>query len=238
MHPPDQPTQQILDSSGRKSKPSWGFIAALGLAGLFIGNIFISALTIAAAFFIEKKFPSKPICGAGLMRNRTKAVLNLIACFALVQMIRLYPAIWETDLFATTTGWGNSSNLRGMMNLLGLCLAAWLGYQSFLAKKTNQPAWFWIFGSLAVAYLPFLHFFLGMLWMAVDIAVIILLLVSTIKFKLPTAYPVVDRGVSSTRNAPSLEEELRSLKKLQDDTLITQEEFEEQKRSILEKSKK
>jgi hypothetical protein len=72
----------------------------------------------------------------------------------------------------------------------------------------------------------------------VDIAVIILLLVSTIKFKLPTAYPVVDRGVSSTRNAPSLEEELRSLKKLQDDTLITQEEFEEQKRSILEKSKK
>jgi hypothetical protein len=221
-----------------KSKPSWGFILSLGLAGLLLGNFLISIIAMAAAYFIERKFPSKPISGAGLMRNRTKAVLNLLACGALVYMIRLYPAIWETDLFARTTGWGNSSGLRGMMNLLGLCLASWFGYQSFLAKKTNQPLWFWIFGSLSVAYLPFLHFFLGMLWVAVDIVVIILLLVSTIKFKLPTAYPVISPAVSASRNAPTLEEELRSLKKLQDDALITQEEFEDQKRAILEKSKK
>jgi hypothetical protein len=228
---------QNANSPSIKSKPSWGFILSLGLAGLLLGNIFISLITFSAAYFIEKHFPSKPISGAGLMRNRTKAVLNLLACGALVYMIRLYPAIWQTDFFARTTGWGDSSDLRGMMNLLALCLASWFGYQSFLAKKTNQPLWFWIFGSLAVAYLPFLHFFLGILWIAVDIVVIILLLVSTIKFKLPTAYPVISPAVSLSRNSQTLEEELRSLKKLQDDALINQQEFEEQKRAILEKLK-
>jgi hypothetical protein len=238
MLPTNPATMQNSNNPGIKSKPSWGLILTLGFAGLFIGNFFISIIAMAAAYFIERKFPSKPISGAGLMRNRTKAVLNLLACGALVYMIRLYPVIWETDLFARTTGWGNSSGLRGMMNLLGLCLASWFGYQSFMAKKTNQPAWFWIFGCLAVAYLPFLHFFLGMLWIAVDIVVIILLLVSTIKFKLPTAYPEIPPTVSLSRNSQTLEEELRSLKKLQDDALINQEEFEEQKKAVLEKSKK
>jgi len=176
----------------------------------------------------------------GLILNRTKAVGNFFAIVLLVIMIFAYEPIATTAWFHSMTGFYNPSQAKAMINLFYMIIASWLGYQAFLSMKIRQFGWMWIFGIFAVLFFPFLHFSLGALWIAVDKILIALLLISTFAFRLPKSFPLdPHRSMISHQVAPtpSLESDLRSLQRLKEEGLLSEEEFHIQKTSLLEKHK-
>lgn len=233
---------------GLKSKPSFGFLALMLLIGfMWIPQLLIGpALLFGIWYLIERLLPSKPIRGRGLMQNRTKAALNAIAMFLLSMMIVLFgesAQIAQYNLPAQLAGYGSpfgsGAEQKAVITFYSLLVAAWLGYQAYLAKKAQQIQWMWIFGAFAVAYLPFFHFFLGPLWILVDTILILVLAVSSFAFRLPREWPEPARS-SFTPPPPlpareSLETELLSLKRLLDQGLLNQQEHDSQKQNILRK---
>ena len=233
---------------GLKSKPSFGFLALMLLLGFMllsefmIGPIFLLGIW----YVIERFLPTKPVGGGGLMRNRTKAALDAISIVLLARMINLFiesVQIAQYNLPAQLAGFGSpfgsGAGQSAGIALYSLFVAAWLGYQAYLAKKANQIHWMWVFGSFAVAYLPFFHFFLGPLWMVVDLILILVLMVSIFAFRLPQEWPAAAQPSFPTPPPlpvpESLETELVSLKRLLDQNLLSQEEYDTQKQNILRK---
>lgn len=231
---------------GLKSKPSFAFLALMLLLGfmmfseLMIGPILLFGIW----YLIERFLPSEPVCGKGLMRNRTKAALNAISIVLLFRMVNLFiqsAQIATYNLIPQAAGYGplfgSGTEQSALISLYSLFVAGWLGYQAYVARRLQQIQWMWIFGSFAVAYLPFFHFFLGPLWIAVDSVLILVLMASIFAFRLPREWPEPAQP-SSPPPLPvleSLETELLSLKRLLDQGLLSQEEYDAQKQNILRK---
>lgn len=232
---------------GLKSKPSFAFLALMLLIGfMWIPQFLIGpALLFGIWYLIERLLPSKPIRGRGLMRNRTKAALNAIAIVLLMTMIAMFGESVRiaqynlpTQLAGYGSPFGSGAEQRGTIALCSLIVAVWLGYQAYLAKNSQQIQWMWIFGAFAVAYLPFFHFFLGVLWILVDAVLILLLAVSSFVFRLPQEWPEPAPPSFAPQPPPmreTLEAELHSLKRLLDQGLLNQQEYDAQKQNILRK---
>ncbi len=219
-----------------KSKPSFAFIILSAFAlrnfttppwiGLTIGFVF--------ACIFERLRPSAPVFNKHLMRDRTKVSINLIVCYMLGDMIA--NAIGYS-IGSMAIGVNPAAGLvfdpagnRGAINFYSFIVAAWMGYLYYIAKKLDRPVWMWIFGGLALGYLPFLHFFLGELWLLVDMATIGLLLLSCFIFRLPADLPKTPEKVPSQGG---LERDLVELNRLKENNLLTEEEYGAQRAAIL-----
>lgn len=151
-----------------RSKPSYTFFTLSILFGLITGNIFGGALALALTWAFERFVPPKPILSKGIMRNRTKGVINIISIAVLIQMANFYIQAAQLDSYNSVgritgipTEWafGSSMGHRIWINCWSFVIAAWLGYQASLAKRIGMVHYRWIFASFAVVFLPFISFF-------------------------------------------------------------------------------
>lgn len=74
----------------------------------------------------------------------------------------------------------------GFFTLLRLVIFGTTVYLSWLAYKSEQRIWVWLFGFIALVFNPLLPFYLGRdLWVIIDLLVAFFLFVSIFTFKLP-----------------------------------------------------
>ena len=77
----------------------------------------------------------------------------------------------------------------GFFTLLRLVVFGTTGYISWLAYKTEQQSWTWIFGFIALVFNPIIPLHLGRdLWMVIDLLVAVFLIISFFVFKLPKEF--------------------------------------------------
>ncbi len=232
-----------------RNKPSYLFFILAIVFGLFDFNILGGLLAFAAAWTFERLVPPKPDVSKGVMRNRTKGVINIYAIAILSQMSDLYVKAAELDQLnsvgravGVSTEWaiGSSSGYYYSITIFTTFISIWLFVQASLAKRTAASTWRWIFLSFAVVSLPLMHLIFGPLWLLINIALIVVLLVSTFMFRLPREWPIATPAAVPTQ-LPSLpptrtgllEAELVALKRMLDSDLLSQEEFLFQKQEIL-----
>jgi len=91
-------------------------------------------------------------------------------------------AISATFLFlAMFGGWP-----YGFFTLLRLVVVASTGYIAWIAYRSKQETWTWIFGSIAVVFNPFMPLYFGRgFWVVIDLIVGIFLVVSIFVFQSP-----------------------------------------------------
>ncbi|MCD6151640.1 MAG: hypothetical protein J7J70_08350 [Deltaproteobacteria bacterium] len=79
----------------------------------------------------------------------------------------------------------------GFFTLLRLVVFGTTVYLSWLAYKSEEQAWAWVFGFVALVFNPLIPLHLGRdLWMVVDFLVAVLLIISIFVFKLPKEFKI------------------------------------------------
>ena len=233
-----------------RSKPSYTFFTLSILFGLITGNILGGTLGLALAWAFERIVPPKPLFSKGIMRNRTKGIINIIVVALLFRMANFYIEAAQLDSYnnvgriaGVSTEWafGSSAGHRIWINCWSFVIAAWLGYQASLAKRICMVNYRWIFASFAVVLLPFVSFFLGPLWLLVVGSLMIFLLISSITFRLPLQWPVaapLPLPIQPETQVGMIEKDLTILKRLLDSGMLSQEEFSFKKQEILLRPKR
>lgn len=74
----------------------------------------------------------------------------------------------------------------GFFTLLRLVVFGTSAYISWLAYKTEQQVWTWVFSFIALVFNPLIPLHLGRdLWMIIDLLVAVFLIIFIFAFKLP-----------------------------------------------------
>ena len=230
-----------------RNRPSYLFFTISILLGLIFASIPGGFLGLAVAWTFERLNPPKPVISKGVIRNRTKGIINIYAIFILSRMLKFYLIGQQLDqlnsvgrIAGVATEWalGSSSGYNFSIVSYSVFISVWLFVQASFAKRANVSSWRWIFLGFAVASFPYMHTLFGPLWFLANLASIFVLLVSSLMFRLPQEWPTAMPPLLPPQpavQALSIEAELVVLKRMLDSDLLSQDEFSLQKQEILQR---
>ena len=229
-----------------RKRPNYPFFILSILLGLIVFGIPGALLALAGAWTFERLAPPGLTASKGVIRDRTKGIINTYAIVVILRMLYFYLEAMQLDQM-NSVGWaagvstewaiGSSSGFNFSIVIFSVFISVWLFVQSSLAKRAGVGHWRGIFLFFAVSSLPFMHFIFGSLWFLNNLALIVVLIVSSFKFRLPREWPAAMPPVlpaQQATRASSIEAELIVLKRMLDSDLLSQEEFSSQKQELLD----
>jgi len=149
-----------------RNKPSYPFFILSILLGLILLNTLGAILALAVAWTFERLVPPSPKVPGGVMRNRTKNLLNIFAVTILLRMLYFFIQADELDRM-NSVGWavgvptewaiGSSSGFNSSISFFSIFISIWLFVQASYAKRCGKYYWRMIFICFGVASLPLMH---------------------------------------------------------------------------------